>query len=312
MIRFTALLLGCMAGAAQAQTLTFPSNASIQHEAISPVESYLLPIGIWENGAVPTREIEGRLTQQAWRIAAPSLTTLQFVRPLREQLRNDRYRIIFECQTEACGGFDFRFGVQTLPPPEMQINIGDFRFLAAERTTAAGPEVISLFVSRTAQAGFVQVIHAGPPQNEVTPLTSMQAEPLRAITALPDASLAAQLDEIGRAVLSDLAFASGSAQLASGEFASLRAVADYLLVHPDRTFALVGHTDAAGDLALNITLSRRRAASVLERLAADYGVARRQLQAEGVGYLTPIANNLTAAGREANRRVELVLLSTIE
>jgi OOP family OmpA-OmpF porin len=310
MIRFLTILLVCFAGTAQAQTLNFPSNASLQREVVSPVESYLLPIGIWENDAVPTRNVEGRLTQQAWRVAATSLTTLQLVRPLRDQLRNDRYRIIFECQTEACGGFDFRFGVQTLPPPEMQINIGDFRFLAAERTTNAGPEVISLFVSRTTQAGFVQVMHAGPPQNEDIALTSARQEPLRAASELPEPDFATQLDEIGRAVLSDLAFASGSAQLQGGEFTSLRAVADYLLLHPDRTVALVGHTDAAGDLRLNITLSQRRAASVLERLVGDYGVARRQLEAEGIGYLAPIASNLTAAGREANRRVEIVLLTT--
>ncbi len=73
---------------------------------------------------------------------------------------------------------------------------------------------------------------------------------------------------------------------------------------------LLEDTDADGDLALNVALSKRRAASVLERLVSDYNVARRQLQAEGVGYLAPIANNLTEVGREANRRVELVLLST--
>jgi OOP family OmpA-OmpF porin len=310
MIRFLTSLLVILAGAAQAQTLTFPSNASLQREVVSPVESYLLPTGIWDNGAIPARNIEGRLTQQAWRIAAPSLTTLQLVRPLRDQLRNDRYRIIFECQTEACGGFDFRFGVHTLPPPEMQINIGDFRFLAAERTTNAGPEVISLFVSRTTQAGFVQVIHAGPLQEDDIALASPQDAPLRAATEPPAADFATQLDEIGRAVLSDLTFASGSAQLQIGEFTSLTAIADYLQQHPDRTLALVGHTDAAGDLAPNIALSQRRAASVLERLVADYGVARRQLEAQGIGYLAPIASNLTEAGREANRRVELVLLST--
>jgi outer membrane protein OmpA-like peptidoglycan-associated protein len=41
-------------------------------------------------------------------------------------------------------------------------------------------------------------------------------------------------------------------------------------------------------------------------------VSRQQLKAEGVGYLAPIASNLTEAGRQANRRVEVVLLSISE
>jgi outer membrane protein OmpA-like peptidoglycan-associated protein len=312
MIRLVAVLLICVAGAAQTQTLDFPSNAVMQRIVSSPIDSHQLVVGIWENGAVPLRTVEGRLTQEAWRINAPSLTTLQLVRPLREQLRNDRYQIIFECQTEACGGFDFRFAVQTLPPPEMQINIGDFRYLAAERTTADGPEVVSLFVSRTRQAGFVQITHVGPSQSGNTTITSAQAAPARAEGSVPNTDFAGQLEQIGRAVLSDLAFTSGSAQLDVGEFTSLRALADYMQVYPDRRLALVGHTDAAGDLGLNIALSQRRAASVLERLVTDFGVSRQQLKAEGVGYLAPIASNLTEAGRQANRRVEVVLLSISE
>ena len=43
---------------------------------------------------------------------------------------------------------------------------------------------------------------------------------------------------------------------------------------------------------------------------SDYGVPRRQLEAEGMGYLAPIASNLTEDGREANRRVEVIVTST--
>ncbi len=312
MIRFFAALLLCITSAAQAQTLDFPSNASLQRTVSSPLDSHQLAVGIWENGTVPLRFVEGQLSQEVWRINAPSLTTLQLVRPLREQLRNDRYRIIFECQTEACGGFDFRFAVQVLPPPEMQINIGDFRYLAAEKMTADGSEVVSLFVSRTRQAGFVQITHVGPPQSNEAALTTAEAAPVRAIDPLAEIDFEGQLNQVGRAVLSDLAFNSGSAQLQNGEFASLRALADYMLLYPQRRLALVGHTDASGDLGLNIALSQRRAASVLERLVADFGVSRQQIEAEGVGYLMPLASNLTDAGREANRRVEVVLLSTGE
>lgn len=312
MIRNWLVLLALTAGTAQAQTLDFPSNASLQAEVTSPADSYQMPLGIWDRGEMPVQTVEGRVTQQAWRIDAASLTTLQLVRPLREQLRNDRYRIIFECQTEACGGFDFRFGVATLPPPEMRINIGDFRFLAAERTGPDGPEYLTLFVSRTAQAGFVQVTHVGPLTQEVAPLASVGAAPTRALDAMAQMPLADQLDQLGRAVLEGLSFETGSAQLVGGDNGALQALADYLLLYPDRTVALVGHTDSAGGLEANIALSKRRAASVLERLVTAYGVARRQLAAEGMGYLAPVASNLTDAGREANRRVEVIITSTQE
>ena len=84
--RFCALFW-VVASAVQAQTLDFPSNASLQTEEVSALDSYALPTGIWDGTAVPVKTVEGTLTRQAWRIAAPSLTTLQLLRPLREQLR---------------------------------------------------------------------------------------------------------------------------------------------------------------------------------------------------------------------------------
>lgn len=299
-----------LAGSAEAQSLQFPSNATLMREEATPLNSYVVPTGIWENGALPTLTAEGQIVRQAWRIAAPSLTTLQILRPLREQLRNDRFRILFECQTEACGGFDFRFAIDTFPPPEMRINIGDFRYLAAERQADEGMEYLTLFVSRTAQAGFVEVTYISPATEAAMPVAGVTAEPLRALGGLPDAGVAEQLETIGRSVLADLAFDTGSAQLGAGRFASLEALAAYLSQNPDRTVALVGHTDASGSLDANIALSKRRAASVLERLVSDYGVPRRQLEAEGMGYLAPIASNLTEDGREANRRVEVIVTST--
>ncbi|WP_439153982.1 OmpA family protein [Yoonia sp.] len=301
-----------MATTAGAQVLDFPSNASLQQTDTRALDSYVMPMGIWDRGAMPTEVVEGQLTQQAWRIDAAGLTTLQLLRPLREQLRNAGYQIIFDCQTEACGGFDFRFAVDTLPPPEMQINIGDFRFLTARRDAENGPDYISLFVSRTAQAGFVQVTQvtapgAGAP--ETAPLAMADAKVLQPQSGDQD-DLAARLETVGHAVLDDLTFDTGSSELAAGDFASLRALADYLQADPGRAVALVGHTDAQGALETNIALSKRRAGSVLERLVADYGVNRRQLAAEGMGYLAPIASNLTEQGRETNRRVEAIITST--
>lgn len=303
-----AALLLVAALPAGAQTLQFPGNASLQQEATSPLDSYAMPVDIWTDGALPTQVVEGELTRQAWRIGTSSLTTLQVLRPLREQLRNDGYDILFECQTEACGGFDFRFGVETLAPPAMQIDIGNYRFLAASREDEAGTAYVSLFISRTAQAGFVQVTQVLPSTEDTPPLAEATAPPVGQ-TQEDRSPLASRLDVLGHAVLEDLTFDTGSSQLGQGDFASLAALADYLADHPNRRVALVGHTDAEGSLDGNIALSKRRAGSVLERLVSDYGVSRRQLAAEGMGYLSPVASNLTDAGRTANRRVEVIITS---
>lgn len=69
---------------------------------------------------------------------------------------------------------------------------------------------------------------------------------------------------------------------------------------------IVGHTDAKGALDYNRDLSQRRARSIVEALARDYGIERARLTPLGVGMAAPVATNRTDQGRALNRRVELV------
>lgn len=69
---------------------------------------------------------------------------------------------------------------------------------------------------------------------------------------------------------------------------------------------IVGHTDSQGELDYNMDLSTRRARAVEAALVSNYGIAKNRLSAWGVGYLSPVATNRSEAGREKNRRVELV------
>ena len=73
--------------------------------------------------------------------------------------------------------------------------------------------------------------------------------------------------------------------------------------------ALVGHTDNIGGLDGNIALSVSRAQAVRERLITQYAISPDRLEARGMGYLSPHTTNTTEAGREANRRVEAVVLA---
>lgn len=277
--------------------------------------SYRLPVGPWLDGKVAMLTAEGAVDQTAWRIRARA-TTLELLQPLRDQLASAGFQTLFECETDVCGGFDFRYAAEVLPEPDMHVDLGDFRFLAARRGEGVQAEYVSLWVSRSSDSGYVELAHIGPPGSAPLRATESSKSPEPAFAdAAPAAAaapgdLAGRLEASGAVALDDLVFESGSATLGDGDYPSLAALAGYLSAHPERRVALVGHTDAVGGLDANIALSKRRAASVAERLAARYGTDPGQLSAEGVGYLAPRASNLTEDGRIRNRRVEAMLVTT--
>lgn len=305
------LLLALLAGPAAAVTLDMPANAELGAEVEAPLAGHGLATGPWsEADGVPLRQAEGRVTRQAWRVAAGGLSPLQMVAPLRAQLEGSGFEILLDCAGPDCGGFDFRFAIEVMPPPAMFVDLVDYHYLSALR--AEDGTAVSLVAARTAQAGYLQVTAVIPPEAEALD-TAPRNPRLGAAPPAPDAGeedLAARLERTGSAVLADLIFETGSARLGEGDYASLAALAAYLAANPSRTVALVGHTDSTGALEANIALSRRRAASVRERLVTAHDVPRDRMQAEGMGYLSPVASNLTEAGREANRRVEVILVST--
>lgn len=293
----------------QALDLSLPANATLSREVSEPSSSYLLPVGPYEDGTLPALEVEGRIVVQAWRLAAQSITTLQILAPLRAQLAQEGYQVLLDCQGRECGGFDFRFGTRVMPAPDMFVDLFDYRFVSLRKGTEAAAEgYVSLLISRSGTTAYVQVIHVAP---EGAGGVSVAADGRLSLpVAGADAPVAQALMNEGHVILSDLSFATGSSDLGEGPFASLTALAEFLKSDPGLRVALVGHTDTVGGLSPNVALSKRRAASVLERLVAVHGVPRAQLEAEGMGYLSPIAPNLDRAGREANRRVEAVLLNS--
>lgn len=307
--------LGLWPGAAAALDLALPSSAVKTREIREDAATYFLPVGRFNGSDVPALRVEGALVQQAWRIDAPGLTTLQMLRPLRAQLDEAGYDILFSCPAQVCGGFDFRFETRVIPAPDMFVDLLDYHFVSARRDAASqDASYVSLLVSRTGSAGYIQVIRVMRGQTGAAPPESAPElaapEENAAPDGAPDSALARRLMRDGRVVLVDLDFATGTVALGEGPYDSLRQLADFLNEDPDRRIALVGHTDSVGGLASNIALSRRRAQAVADRLVDTFDVSAQQLEAEGAGYLAPIASNLTEAGREANRRVEAVLLDT--
>jgi outer membrane protein OmpA-like peptidoglycan-associated protein len=103
-------------------------------------------------------------------------------------------------------------------------------------------------------------------------------------------------------------FETGRAVLTPASESLLDHVAVLLFDHPELLEVRIeGHTDAQGSNARNLKLSQQRADSVRTYLV-NAGVEPERLQAKGFGETRPLADNRTAAGRDRNRRVELVIL----
>jgi outer membrane protein OmpA-like peptidoglycan-associated protein len=105
--------------------------------------------------------------------------------------------------------------------------------------------------------------------------------------------------------LGDVLFDTGKATLKPGAYTTIDRLATVLKEDASRKVMIEGHTDNVGSDEYNQGLSERRAQSVQAALF-ERGVEASQISTVGKGETTPVASNDNAAGRQQNRRVELV------
>jgi outer membrane protein OmpA-like peptidoglycan-associated protein len=108
------------------------------------------------------------------------------------------------------------------------------------------------------------------------------------------------------ATMPDVLFETNRYALRPAARESLAKVAGILLAYPDLRLEVDGHTDSVGSDAYNQQLSEKRAASVRDYLVQQ-GIPIASVTVQGFGKTQPVASNTTAAGRQQNRRVELVV-----
>jgi outer membrane protein OmpA-like peptidoglycan-associated protein len=106
--------------------------------------------------------------------------------------------------------------------------------------------------------------------------------------------------------MSDVLFDTGQYSLKPGAREKLAKVAGILLAYPGLNIEVGGYTDNVGGDAMNQTLSEHRAVSVRDYLVQQ-GVPTNSISAKGFGNTLPVASNDNSAGRQQNRRVELVV-----
>lgn len=165
----------------------------------------------------------------------------------------------------------------------------------ARKDRAAGTVYVVVTVEQHAEDYVAALIDIVEVNRAETGLVSVDAE-----------AIGRDLAEKGRVVLDGILFGFDSADLLPESDPALQAVVQHLSAFPDQGFYVVGHTDSKGSLDYNMRLSQARAAAVVAALVTRFGVADSRLQPHGVGPLVPVFSNGSEAGRDRNRRVELV------
>ena len=245
--------------------------------------------------------LEGEVTRLLYR-TPEGRSSLEVLRNYTTEIASSGFEVLFECRAADCGRYFYyrerevfdRTGTISdlfIPEPENQ------RYVAA-RLARPGQGDVYLFVY-VAESTYDDRTYAH--------LDVVEIEPMETNMVTIDAdAMARDINQTGRVALYGIFFETGSAEITAQSETALIEIATLLQSNPDMRLHIVGHTDNEGTLEFNMDLSRRRAEAVMETLVTGHGVATGRLQANGVGYLAPVASNRSDDGRARNRRVELV------
>ena len=275
--------------------LELPYSARLVLSDETDVKNISVEISAWDREKGISRlDFRGRTTTKVFQIDGTSLTLDQMLQPIITHLNDKQFSIELYCNTNVCGGFNFRKNLTVSNPPFMLVNVANYSVITAVKNSSA----ISLVASKLGNTIYLQILSIGTTDND---LILQDQEPLKD-------NYSSKLKEDGAIVLDDLIYRSGSADLGPGPFDSLSALANFLKGTPSSSIILVGHSDAIGELRKNIELSRNRAQAVVDRLIKDYGIDQSRISAQGIGFLSPKTNNSTEKSRKKNRRVEAILI----
>jgi OOP family OmpA-OmpF porin len=275
--------------------LELPYSARLVLSDETDVKNISVEISAWDREKGISRlDFRGRTTTKVFQIDGTSLTLDQMLQPIITHLNDKQFSIELYCNTNVCGGFNFRKNLTVSNPPFMLVNVANYSVITAVKNSSA----ISLVASKLGNTIYLQILSIGTTDND---LILQDQEPLKD-------NYSSKLKEDGAIVLDDLIYRSGSADLGPGPFESLSALANFLKGTPSSSIILVGHSDAIGELRKNIELSRNRAQAVVDRLIKDYGIDQSRISAQGIGFLSPKTNNSTEKSRKKNRRVEAILI----
>ncbi|QID18619.1 OmpA family protein [Nitrogeniibacter mangrovi] len=166
------------------------------------------------------------------------------------------------------------------------------------------PVLLTLLSACATQAPVQPVAKTDPVPVVVSPVAQLQSQ-LEGLDAM-GVTVESSATGVRVTMPGAMAFASGSSEVDPAAREALDRIATAMTAVSASRAVIVGHTDSAGSARYNQALSEARADAVRAYIAGK-GVETSHMTAEGHGEDEPVADNATAEGRAANRRVEIVI-----
>jgi len=255
-------------------------------------------------------DTEGRVTRTFYRYAGDDRSYAEIYKNYLDALVAEDFEIIGQGNSPDRKGNDFgsRNWFDVLSRTNVATKPGEVGTFFSGTSSSGGAAAV---VARKERAAGVVYVVVGVEQHSSkyvgTLIDIIEVEAAETGLIVVDAEAIGQdITEYGRVVLDGLYFDFDKASLQPQSAQALAAIAEFLKANKDKQFYVVGHTDSVGTFSYNSKLSSDRARAVVTALQSDYGIPSAQLEPHGVGPLAPVFSNGSAAGKDKNRRVELV------
>lgn len=236
--------------------------------------------------------LEGKVTSLIYR-APPDRSSLEVFRNYQEALKGAGFETLFTCSRADCG---YLFNAKMNPDVHNGLLYDKQQhYLAAKLVRPAGDVYLALYVTTDEPTGRAYV------KLEVVELKPMEQQ----MVVVKADELEDALTRNGKVAIYGILFDFDKADVKPESKPQIDQLGELLKKNPKLEVLIVGHTDGQGAFDYNLTLSQRRAQSIVNALAAS-GIAASRLMPAGAGMVAPVATNRTEEGRAKNRRVEIV------
>lgn len=226
-------------------------------------------------------------------------SALEVMRNHQERLAANSFETLFTCRDNECGD-----------PSEMWSAVRDTVSGANAGLLAGWSSVLYTVAKLSRPEGDVHVailVNATSQRSQVL-VDVVESRPMQSgrIVFVDASAMQQAVERTGRVALYGIQFGFDSAEILPASRPTLEEIAKFLRANPAMNVVVAGHTDGQGAFDYNVQLSTRRAQSVVAALTREWGIAAGRLTPFGAGMAAPIASNDNDAGRQQNRRVEIV------